>query len=79
MTQLRYEWHGWNVGTDVTPEESGKEWLTITEDDEEYCIIVLRTNASIFDGDPEALESARLIRERHAEHIVKALNATPEP
>jgi len=75
----RYGWHGWNVGEDVTPKEPGKEWLTITEDDEEIAVIVLRTDASIFDGDPEALGSARLVRERTAAHIAKALNAMPEP
>lgn len=78
MATPRYDWHGWETGYDVSPPEPGKEWLTITEDGEEYAIIVLRTDASIFDGDPEALASARRIREASATHIAKALNAMPE-
>jgi len=73
-----YAWHGWEVGTDVSPEEPGKEWLVITDDGEEYAIIVLRTDASIFVNDSEALVQARAIREQNADRIVAALNAYKE-
>lgn len=70
-----YTWTGWHEGSDVTPEEPGKEWLTIEEDGEEYAVIVLRTDASVFLSDPSALAKARMRREERAERIVAALNA----
>ncbi len=69
----RWSWTGWYLGEDVTPEEAGKEWLTIELDGEEAATIVLRTDASIFDGKPEALAEARAQREQLAEAMVTAL------
>lgn len=79
MEKPRYDFTGWETGDEVDPPEPGKEWLTIQEDGEEYAIIVLRTNAWIYEGDPEALASARRIREERAAHIVQALNRFPQP
>lgn len=80
----RYAWTGWDTGHDITPEEPGKEWLTITTLDhegnangEEIAIIVLRTDASIFvdmPGGADLLEEARREREQNAQMIVDALN-----
>lgn len=71
-----YRWSGWHRGEDdCEPTEPGKEWLTIHEHDEEMAMIVLRTDASIFVGDDEALASARWVREERARLIVDALNA----
>lgn len=74
----RYTWHGWETGDDVTPPEPGKEWIEISEDGEEFAVIVLRTDASIFSDDPDALERARNIREHRAQFIVDALNTWEE-
>jgi hypothetical protein len=80
MEKPHYDVTGWHDGAvEVDPPEPGKEWLTVRENDEEYAVIVLRTDASIFQGDPEALESARMIREQRASHIAKVLNANPDP
>lgn len=73
-----FTWTGWHVGDDVDPTEPGKEWLTIEEDGEEYAVIVLRTDASIFDGNPGALNAAYAAREIRAQNIVRALNAMVE-
>lgn len=81
---MRYGYTGWDVGEDVTPEETGKEWLTIGPIDDdgyidgELATIVLRTNASIFDGNPELLDEHRKQRETSAQRIVDALNAFEE-
>lgn len=73
-----FEWHGWNEGSDVDPPEPGKEWLTITEDGEEYAVIVLRTDLDIFRNDPGRLNAARAAREIRANAIVRALNTMVE-
>lgn len=73
-----FDWHGWNEGDEVSPPEPGKEWLTITEDDEEYAVIVLRTDLDIFAKDPGLLTAARAAREIRANAIVKAMNAMVE-
>jgi len=74
----RFTWHGWEEGTDVYPEEPGKEWLTILDDGEEYAVIVLRTDADIFRNKPGQLTAARAAREIRANAIVRALNEMVE-
>lgn len=69
-----FTWSGWHTGDECTPEEPGKEWLEILMDGEEYAIIVLRTDASIFVNDEGALTAARATREIRADMIVRALN-----
>jgi hypothetical protein len=78
MADERFTWVGWDVGEDVSPEETGKEWLTILDEGEEYAVIVLRTDASRFDGNPALLTAARATRELRASNIVKALNEMNE-
>jgi hypothetical protein len=73
-----YSWHGWDSGDDVDPPEPGKQWLTITEDGEEYAIIVLRTNASTLVGHPDAVFKREAQLEERATRIVAALNAYRE-
>lgn len=68
----RYGWHGWDSGEDVTPPEPDKEWLTITDDGEEMAVIVHRDVSD----DPVQNEQHRLDKERRAQRIVDALNAT---
>lgn len=69
-----YSYEGWFHGiSDIEPPEPGKEWLTISEDGEEYAVIVLRVDA--FDGRPEDLDKARAERVERASRIVSALNA----
>ena len=67
----------WSDGaTDCEPPEPNKLWLTITEDGEEYAIIVLRKDA--FDFRQKALKEAKGIRLKRARRIVAALNAYKE-
>lgn len=63
-----FSWHGWDTGEDVEPKEPGKEWLTITEDGEEYATIVLRVDRA------DDVEAARAAREIRANAIARALN-----
>ena len=70
-----YTWTGWDSGDELDPPEPGKEWLTISDPDgEELAVIVLRTNAGFFKGEPELLEQHRREREQRAGLIVDALN-----
>lgn len=61
---------------DCDPPEPGKEWLTVEEDGEELCILVLRRAAF---ADEAALTAGRAEREERAQRIVNALNFMPEP
>lgn len=70
-----YSWHGWDSGEDVDPPEPDKQWITITEDGEEYAVIVLRTGHFNRRSDVDRAER-RL--EARAERIVAALNAHQE-
>lgn len=70
-----YEWHGWDSGEDVVPPEPDKQWLTITEDGEEYAVIVLRTGS--LERGPQTA-AAEYEREQRAARIVAALNAYKE-
>jgi len=70
----RFTWNGWHEGRDVSPEEPGKEWLEILDDEMEYAIIVLRTDAPRFQDRPGMLTAARATRELRAQNIVRALN-----
>jgi hypothetical protein len=74
----RFTWTGWESGSDVSPKEPGKEWLAILDEGEEYAVIVLRTDAAVFDNDEGALNAARATRELRAQNIVRALNAAHE-
>ena len=70
-----YACRGWDFGEDVEPPEPDKQWLTITEDDEEYAIVVLRTDA--LERGPQTA-AAEYEREQRAARIVAALNAYKE-
>lgn len=70
-----YDWFGWDNGDDLPIPEPNKQWLTITEDGEEYAIIVLRTDASTLIGNADAVFAAEADREARAAKIVAALNS----
>ena len=74
-----YNWFGWDEGEDLDPPEPGKQWLTITEDGEEYAIIVLRSDAEErLSGRPDAVFEKERELEGRATRIVAALNAYRE-
>lgn len=67
-TEPRWGLEDWTDGTDVTPEEPGKSWLTLTLDGEEAAVIVHRET-----GHPLSAEW-KAEKERRARFIVDSLN-----
>lgn len=73
-----YAVEGWFDGAgDCEPPEPGKHWLTITEDGEEYAIVVVRRPEGMSETDPVHVER-EAEASRRAERIVAALNAYRE-
>lgn len=67
----------WSDGRfDCEPPEPNKLWLTITEEGEEYALVVLRTER--FGGRYKSIKAAKGQRLLRARHIVAALNAHEE-
>lgn len=66
----RFRVEGWFEGaSDCEPPEPGKQWLTVMDRDQEFCVIVLR------DPGTGITRQQELERENRAELIVNALNA----
>lgn len=67
----------WSDGRyDCEPPEPQKLWLTITEEGEEYAVIILRKDA--FGGREKSIKAAKGQRLLRARKIVAALNSHVE-
>lgn len=78
---MKYHWHWFDGATDCEPPEPGKEWIAVLDEDEnEICILALRTDASIFVDNAALLAAARDDTAKRADEIIFALNAVnPDP
>lgn len=73
-----YAVEGWFDGEgDCEPPEPGKHWLTITEDGEEYAIVVVRRQPGVSETDPEHVAREAAAWDR-AGRVAAALNAYRE-
>jgi hypothetical protein len=70
----RFEVRGWYDGEDdCEPPEPGKRWLTVTLDDEEFCVVVQRMTEQP-DGTLGYDEQGTLERSKRADLIRDALH-----
>lgn len=73
IPESRFSWSGWYEGEgDCEPPEPGKQWLTIHDQDEEFCVIVLRRDLSSKSSEAYSAKESELME--RATFLVEALN-----